>query len=104
MTLVQIHESGLPITSERIGTREFLELTGLTEDVLMELVRMDWIVPNKTAQQEFLFVRMDVLRVRKFRRLCADFELSPVAGVIIVDLLERINNLEERVRVLPARM
>ena len=104
MTLVQIHESGLPTTSERIGTREFLELTGLTEDVLMELVRMDWIVPNKTAQQEFLFVHMDVLRVRKFRRLCADFELSPVAGVIIVDLLERINNLEERVRVLPARM
>lgn len=104
MTLVQIHESGLPATSERIGTREFLELTGLTEDVLMELVRMDWIVPNKTAQQEFLFVRMDVLRVRKFRRLCADFELSPVAGVIIVDLLERINNLEERVRVLPTRM
>jgi len=104
MTLVQIHEPGLPATSERIGTREFLELTGLTEDVLMELVRMDWIVPDKTAQQEFLFVRMDVLRVRKFRRLCADFELSPVAGVIIVDLLERINNLEERVRVLPTRI
>lgn len=98
MTLVRIHEHGLPTTSERIGTREFLELTGLTEDALLELVRMDWIVPSTTAQQEFLFVRMDVLRGRRFRRLCTDFELSPVAGIIIVDLLERIDTLEERLR------
>lgn len=101
MTFLQIHEHGLPATSERIGTREFLELTGLTEDALLELVRMDWIVPSTTAQQEFLFVRMDVLRGRKYRRLCADFELSPVAGIIIVDLLERIEHLEERLRDLP---
>lgn len=103
MTLVQIHEHGLPATSERIGTREFLELTGLDENALLELVRMDWIVPSTTAQQEFLFVRMDVLRVRKYRRLCADFELSPLAGIIIVDLLERIDTLEERLRNLPIR-
>jgi chaperone modulatory protein CbpM len=104
MTRVQIYESGLPVTSERIGTREFLELTGLTEDILLELVRMEWIIPSTTAQQEFLFVRMDVLRGRKYRRLCADFELSPVAGVIIVDLLERIDHLEERLRNLSTRI
>lgn len=101
MTRVQIHEYGLPAASERIGTREFLELTGLTEDALLELIRMDWIVPSTTAQQEHLFVRLDVLRVRKYRRLCADFDLSPVAGIIIVDLLERIEHLEERLRDLP---
>ena len=103
MTFVQIHEHGLPATSERIGTREYLELTGLSEDALLELVRMEWIVPSTTAQQEYLFVRMDVLRGRKYRRLCADFELSPVAGIIIVDLLERIEHLEERLRDLPIR-
>ena len=103
MTFVQIHEHGLPATSERIGTREFLDLTGLSEDMLLELVRLDWIVPSTTAQQEYLFVRMDVLRGRKYRRLCADFELSPVAGIIIVDLLERIEHLEERLRDLPIR-
>jgi chaperone modulatory protein CbpM len=101
MTFLQIHERGLPAASDRIGTREFLELTGLTEDALLELVRMDWIVPSTTAQQEHLFVHMDVLRGRKYRRLCADFELSPVAGIIIVDLLERIEHLEERLRDLP---
>ena len=103
MTFVQIHEHGLPATSERIGTREFLDLTGLSEDMLLELVRMEWIVPSTTAQQEYLFVRMDVLRGRKYRRLCADFELTPVAGIIIVDLLERIEHLEERLRDLPIR-
>lgn len=103
MTLVQIHEHGLPAPSERIGTREFLELTGLTEEALLELVRLDWIVPSTTAQQEFLFVGMDVVRVRKYRRLCADFELSPVAGIIIVDLLERIDHLQERLRSQPMR-
>ena len=98
MTIVQVQEHGLPVTSRRIGTREFLELTGLTEETLMELVRLDWIIPARTAQEEFLFVDVDVLRVRKYRRLCADFELSPVAGIIIVDLLERIAHLEERLR------
>jgi chaperone modulatory protein CbpM len=99
MTIVQIHEHAVPRPSESIGTREFLELTGLSEDALMELVRLDWIVPARTAQEEFLFMELDVFRVRKYRRLCADFELSPVAGVIIVDLLERIAHLEERLRV-----
>ena len=98
MTIVQVLEHGLPVTSRRIGTREFLELTGLNEDTLMELVRLEWIIPARTAQEEFLFVDVDVLRVRKYRRLCADFELSPVAGIIIVDLLERIAHLEERLR------
>lgn len=100
MTMVQIHEHGLPAPSGRIGTREFLDLTGLTEDLLAELIRMEWILPACTAQQEYLFMSLDVLRVRKFQRLCTDFELSPVAGVIIVDLLERIEHLERTIRTL----
>ena len=98
MTIVQIHEHGLPAPSGRIGTREFLDLTGLSEDILAELIRMEWIVPARTAQQEYLFMTVDVLRVRKYSRLCADFELTPVAGTIIVDLLERIEVLESRLR------
>ncbi len=97
-TIIPIHEASVPATSERIGTRQFLELTGLSEALLAELIRMDWIVPTRTAQDEFLFVRLDVLRVRKFVRLCDDFELNAVAGTIIVDLLERIDSLERRVR------
>lgn len=99
MSIPKVPDQALPANSERIGTRHFLELTGLTEDTLVELMRMDWIVPARTAQQECLFVHVDVLRVRKYLRLCEDFELSLVAGTIIVDLLERIEQLEERLRV-----
>lgn len=98
MKTVQLHVDSLPMTSRRIGTREFLELTGLTQDALTELIRMDWVMPARTAQEEFLFLDNDVLRVRKYMRLCTDFELPPVAGTIIVDLLERIDVLERRMR------
>lgn len=104
MTIVQIHEHGLPAPSGRIGTREFLDLTGLSEDALTELIRMEWIIPARTARQECLFMAVDVVRVRKYTRLCADFELTPVAGTIIVDLLERIDVLERRLRSLSERV
>lgn len=103
MSPIQIREHGLPAPSVRIGTREFLELTGLTEAALTELVRMDWIVPARTAQQECLFMAADVPRVRRYVRLCMDFELHAVAGSIIVDLLERIDMLERQVRSLSGR-
>lgn len=104
MTIVQIHEHTVPAQSSRIATQEFLDLTGLSEDVFSELLRMEWIVPARTAQHECLFLAMDVMRARKFQRLCIDFELTPVAGTIIVDLLERIDLLERRVRTLSRHM
>ena len=58
MSPIQIREHGLPAPSVRIGTREFLELTGLTEAALAELVRMNWIVPARTAQRECLFMEV----------------------------------------------
>jgi chaperone modulatory protein CbpM len=103
MTPIKIRECGLPAPSVRISTKEFLELTGLSEADLVELIRMDWIVPARTAQQECLFVAADVPRVRRYVRLCMDFELHPVAGSIIVDLLERIDALERQVRFLSRR-
>jgi chaperone modulatory protein CbpM len=38
-----------------------------------------------------------VYRLRKLQRICDDFELPSVGGVIIVDLLERIDQLERKV-------
>lgn len=98
MTTIRKIIHAAPVSSERIGTRQFLELTGLNESELQELIRMEWLLPATTAQQEHLFMKYDVLRVRKYVRLCVDFELSPVAGTIIVDLLQRIDALEGRVR------
>ena len=45
-----------------------------------------------------LFSGRDVYRVRKLERICCDFGLPVVGGTIIVDLLERIEELEQQVR------
>ena len=36
--------------------------------------------------------------MRKLERICCDFELPVLGGTIIVDLLERIDSLERKVR------
>lgn len=45
-----------------------------------------------------MFRQVDVYRTRKLDRLCNDFELPSLAGAMIVDLLERIEDLENRLR------
>ncbi len=97
MTLLRTWSS-MPVASDCITKMEFLELTGIGEEELMELIRMEWVAPLRTAQEEMLFLGRDVSRVRKYVRLCADFELSPIAGTIIVDLLHRIERLERRIQ------
>jgi len=62
-----------------------------------EIVEMGWIVPVRTAENELLFKPDDVYRIRKLERICRDFELTTIGGSIIVDLLERIETLEQQV-------
>jgi len=101
MTLLHTY-TAMPVASDRIAKMEFLELTGIDEKELLELIHMEWISPIVTAQDEWLFLVRDVPRVRKYVRLCEDFELSPIAGTIIVDLLHRIATLERRIQELDA--
>lgn len=77
---------------------EFVELTGISPDLLRELVALDWIETGKNAAQVQIFHDEDIYRVRKLSRICCDFELPVVGGAIIVDLLERIDRLENLVR------
>ncbi|ABB38457.1 hypothetical protein Dde_1660 [Oleidesulfovibrio alaskensis G20] len=94
---VNRHSGDLPIRSEYIAWAEFIELTGVPPVRLGELVEYGWLVPVRTAGAEYLFRRLDVYRLRKLQRICDDFELPSVGGVIIVDLLERIDQLERKV-------
>lgn len=78
---------------------EFVELAGTTPERLRELMDMGWLEPTRTAEEALLFRRVDVYRLRKLERLCADFELHTLGGTIVVDLLERIEDLEQKIRV-----
>ncbi|OBQ55785.1 MerR family transcriptional regulator [Halodesulfovibrio spirochaetisodalis] len=96
MELQAISEE-LPVQSDRIAWAQFIELTGVHPSRLGELLEMEWIVPAKAADKHYLFTRKDVFRVRKLIRICDDFSLSPTGGSIIVDLLERVEDLERKV-------
>jgi chaperone modulatory protein CbpM len=91
----------LPARSPYIAWAEFMELTGIHPSRIGELLEMGWIETLETGTSDgrgYLFREPDVYRVRKLERICADFELTVLGGAIIVDLLERIDMLENKVR------
>jgi len=90
--------AGLPVKSELIAWAQFMELTGLHPSFVGELIELGWLAPQRTQDSEFLFRHRDVYRAKKLFRLCHDLEINPVGGSIIVDLVERIEFLEKRVR------
>ena len=93
---VDVHD--LPVRSVCIALDEFIQITDTTQERVAELVEMGWLNPTRTADAALLFEHSDAYRLRKLERLCADFELHTLGGSIVVDLLERVDVLERRVR------
>ena len=77
---------------------EFIELTGIAPERLQELLSLGWIECRPGPDSERSFHDGDIYRVRKLERICCDFDLPVLGGTIIVDLLERIDVLEQTVR------
>ncbi len=90
-------ETDLPAQSCLMSEEEFLDRTGLPRERLVELLQLDWLHFVRT-QQTLLFQEDDIARVRKLERLCCDFELPVVGGTIVVELLDRISELEREIR------
>jgi len=84
--------------SSLIPWDEFLRQTGVHPIQLGELIELGWVAAVQTSRGEYLFELRDVYRIRKFERLCRDFDLPPQGGCILVDLLARIEYLESRTR------
>ena len=91
----------LPGDSPYLVWKEFMELTGAQPSRVGELIEIGWIETRPADGSDdagSLFREVDIYRVRKLNRICADFELPVLGGVIIVDLLDRIDALEKKVR------
>lgn len=89
--------SSLPARSGLIAWAQLVDETETSRERVTEVIEMGWIEPVRTAENEYLFGPEDVYRIRKLERICRDFELTTLGGSIIVDLLERIEELEQRV-------
>jgi chaperone modulatory protein CbpM len=88
----------VPARSERLSFTQLQELTGLHPTIVGELIELGWITPEHTTADAYLFRAKDLYRLRKFDRIQRDFELSLLGASIVVDLLERIDYLENKVR------
>lgn len=87
----------LPERSELVAWSELVERTRVEPACMAELVEMGWIEPLRTGSEEYLFRQRDVYRIKKLLRLCRDLEISYAGGSIIVDLLERVEELEGQI-------
>jgi DNA-binding transcriptional MerR regulator len=98
MDIKQVVVTSVPARSERISFAQLQELSGLHPTVVGELIELGWITPERTTADAYLFKPRDLYRLRKLDRIRRDFELPLLGASIVVDLLERIEYLETKVR------
>lgn len=86
-----------------VSFAELVELSGLAEAELRELVDCGVLTSSPAAATDRTFSGYCVAAARTARRLRDDFELDTKALAISLLLLERIHELEIRCRELQAR-
>ncbi|WP_319760167.1 chaperone modulator CbpM [Maridesulfovibrio sp.] len=94
MDISKKNEAQPPSSSKRLVITQVVEMTGLDESIVLELVSMEWVRPGTTGDGHYLFETRDLYRMTKLSRLCKDLEITPTGGSIIVDLLDRVEKLE----------
>lgn len=95
--LLHLPGLNLPERSEYVAWAELVQLTSIEPAQVAELIELGWISPKKTSAEEYLFRLRDVYRIHKLMRLVNDLDVSFNSGSIIVDLLERVEELENEV-------
>lgn len=83
---------------------ELAEISGLPESELRELVDYGAVTPVDPDASPWVFSGKCLLTVRTACRLRAGFDLEPDGMALMVTLLERIQELEARVRELRAQL
>ncbi len=94
---MQLSGLNLPEPSEFVAWAQLVELTSIEPGEVSELIELGWISPQKTNAEEYLFRLRDVYRIHKLMRLVKDLGMSFNSGSIVVDLLDRIEELEKEV-------
>lgn len=90
-------------THEALTLSELVELSGLAESMLRELVDYGALQPLDTAEPSWRFSADCIVRARTACRLHRDLELEPHALSLMLRLLERIDALEDELRRMRAR-
>lgn len=95
--LLKNPDLNLPERSEYMAWAQLVELTSIQPADMAELVDLGWITPARTKAEEYLFRLRDVYRIHKLMRLVKDLDVSFNSGSIIVDLIEKIEDMEKEI-------
>ena len=83
---------------------ELVEISGLSESELRELVEHGAIAPLDPGAPQWRFTGRCLVTVRAALRLRADFELEPHGVALAISLLDRIGELEAEIAGLRAQL
>ncbi len=101
---LNILKSETPSKSPFIAYDEFLSQAGIDKERYEELTEIGWLQPAQQTENAPLFLPNDIYKVRKLEKISKDFEIQALPSAIIVDLLERVENLEGQIQELSARI
>ena len=87
-----------------VSRAELVELSGLTPELLDQLIDAGGIEPLPAAAPEPRFGARALSAARQARRLQQDFELDVSALLLVLGLHERIEELESQLRALRAKL
>ena len=91
-------------SSQHVSVKELVDLSGLAEDEVSELVFAGALTPRNYKETPWTFSGECVLTVRKASRLRDDLELDHHALALALNLLEQIRALEAQVVNLRAQL
>ncbi len=101
---LNISKKDFPSKSPFIPFDEFLQQAGITQERYNELTEIGWLKPSQQTSNAPLFLPNDIYKVRKLEKISKDFEIQALPSAIIVDLLERVENLEKQIEELNSRI
>ena len=81
-----------------VSFEELAELSGLSPELLRELVEYGALVPTDAQSTQWNFTADCVVTVRSVVRLREDFDLDANALSVALTLIERIHGLEVQLR------
>ncbi|HEX9450575.1 MAG TPA: chaperone modulator CbpM, partial [Burkholderiales bacterium] len=87
-----------------VSIEELAELSGLSTDLLRELVEYGALIPADTHSAHWSFTADCVVTVRAVSRLREDFDLDANALSVALNLIERIHGLEAQLRELRSQL
>ena len=84
----------------RLSVHEFCDLCGVHAETVIELVEHGLLEPQGNGFTSWSFGADSIRRVQIARRLQRDFALNTEGAALAVELLEEIDRLRQRLRLL----